>query len=135
MKWWKSRAKQYQAKRLSYQKAQQVIAEHQKWKTHLAEAVRGTATFQCNLAVQDDQCAMGKWLYSEGIRDFAENLEFQALLIKHREFHKLAAHTLQLALDGQIQAAEYQLRCGELEQTSLEMYRHLIRLEQGSQPI
>jgi hypothetical protein len=129
MSWLQSLLKTDKVKRLSYKQTQEAIAEHQKWKHRFTSAVRGTVAFDFDAAARDDQCALGKWLHGEGMRDFGAHAEFQELLETHRHFHTQAAHTHALAVNGKGKEAEYELRCGEFEQTSLALYRHLIRLE------
>jgi hypothetical protein len=75
---------------------------HGKWLTRLRTATRlGASEFTPDIVKADDRCDFGRWLYG----DFPEVLKgtpaFEEIRRKHAEFHRAAAHILELAIAGQ----------------------------------
>ncbi len=106
------------------------LEAHIKWKIRLQGVIDGTGTeaLDPRIVSVDNQCALGKWIYGTGSRDFGNNPEFKALIASHTHFHKCAGHTLELALDGKTAEAQLQIDGGEYAKASLSVSRQLMRL-------
>jgi methyl-accepting chemotaxis protein len=56
------------------------------------------------------ECQLGKWYYSEGMKNFGKVPEFIELGRKHEEFHRIGAQLIKLANEGKIEEAERKFR-------------------------
>lgn len=106
------------------------IEAHVKWKQRLKEVVDGTGSEVLDpyIVARDDQCQLGKWLHSEGRKQFGAHPGFMPVVTSHARFHRCAGHTLQLALDGKAKEAEAELTSGEFASASLDVSTQLMRL-------
>lgn len=106
------------------------LEAHIKWKLRLKGVIDGTGTevLDPRIVARDDQCALGKWINTEGTKQFGTHPEFISVVNAHTHFHKCAGHTLELALDGKVKEAEDDLIGGEFAKASLQVSRHLMRL-------
>lgn len=106
------------------------LEAHIKWKQRLKGVIDGTGSevLDPNVVAKDDQCVLGKWIYSEGNKKFGTLPVFKEVVTAHAHFHKCAGHTLELALDGKYAEAEKDLTGGEFAKASLTVTRHLLRL-------
>ena len=76
------------------------ISAHAKWKQRLVAAIRdGHADVEVAVAAVDNRCPFGEWLYGEEgqLRSAPQYAEVRRL---HADFHRHAAHVLELALGG-----------------------------------
>lgn len=107
------------------------LEAHIAWKQKLKGIIDGTGTevLDPTKVSRDDQCPLGKWIYSEGQQKFGGMAGFQELVSSHAHFHKCAGHTLELALDGKYQEAEKEMTgSGSFSKASLNVSRHLLKL-------
>lgn len=106
------------------------LEAHIKWKLRLKGVIDGTGTevLDPRVVSKDDQCVLGKWLYSDGQKKFGNLPAFKDVVNAHAHFHKCAGHTLELALEGKNTEAEKELVGGEFAKASLNVSRHLMRL-------
>ncbi|MGB8517809.1 MAG: CZB domain-containing protein [Gallionella sp.] len=106
------------------------IEAHIKWKLRLQGVIDGTGTeaLDPNVVAQDNQCALGKWIYGQGGSNYGNHPEFKELVAAHAHFHKCAGHTLDLALEGKADEARAQIDGGDFAKASLTTSRHLMRL-------
>lgn len=106
------------------------LEAHIKWKLRLQGVIDGSGTeaLDPRVVAQDNQCALGKWIYGQGGKDYGSNPEFKELVAAHTHFHKCAGHTLDLALDGKTAEARQQIEGGDFAKASLSTSRHLMRL-------
>ncbi len=106
------------------------LEAHIKWKVRLMGVVDGTGTevLDPRVVAQDNQCALGKWIYGQGGQDYGSNPEFKELVSAHTHFHKCAGHVLDLALDGKNADAKAQVEGGDFAKASLNTSRQLMRL-------
>lgn len=130
-----------QRKRISFAELQYAIEAHTQWRNnfqrYLTASIHGKATlsgsmmnsesFDSQIIEQDNQCALGKWLYShEKLHDTPEFIE---LLASHRHFHQQAGQILQLSLAGKhkevIQQFNYN---GDFQKHSAYLSRQLVQL-------
>lgn len=130
---------------LNYPQLQKAMEEHHHWKQRfvslVTEVVKGTQathdtqTLDRELVGKDDQCALGKWLYSVGMKDLGTHPDFIELVAIHHHFHQCAANTLQLTLDGKHKEVLEQIsHRGEFEQVSQQLARKLLQLYAGTRP-
>jgi Chemoreceptor zinc-binding domain len=106
------------------------LEAHIKWKVRLMGVVDGTGTevLDPRVVAQDNQCALGKWIYGQGGKEYGSNAEFKELVAAHTNFHKCAGHVLDLALDGKQTQAKQEVEGGSFAKASHETSRHLMRL-------
>lgn len=106
------------------------LEAHIKWKQRLKGVIDGSGTeaLDPRIVSKDDQCALGKWINTDGVKNFGEQPGFVAVVHAHTHFHKCAGHTLELALDGKLKEAEEELATGNYARASLDVSRHLMRL-------
>ncbi|MGZ8257204.1 MAG: CZB domain-containing protein [Gallionella sp.] len=106
------------------------LEAHIKWKVRLMGVVDGTGTETLDPRVvsADNQCALGKWIYGQGGKDYSSHAEFKELVAAHTNFHKCAGHVLDLALDGKQTQAKQEIEGGAFAKASHETSRHLMRL-------
>ncbi|MEQ1488210.1 MAG: CZB domain-containing protein [Methylotenera sp.] len=90
----------------------QVLDAHTAWKTRLQNALDGTSAESLDVAVvcQDNLCALGKWLYSEGKNKFSHLAEYESTRVAHSEFHLCAGEVLMEHQDGNADLAATLLR-------------------------
>ncbi|MDD2776448.1 MAG: CZB domain-containing protein [Gallionella sp.] len=130
-----------QKKRISFAELQYAIDAHTQWKSsfqrYLTSAIHGRSTlsgsmtnsesFDCQVIRQDNQCALGKWLYqNEKLHD---SPEFVELLETHRSFHQQASQILQLSLEGKHKEV---MQCfnhnSDFQKNSANLSRQLVQL-------
>ncbi|HZW26662.1 MAG TPA: methyl-accepting chemotaxis protein [Gallionella sp.] len=71
------------------------VAAHIKWKVRLTQFIDGTGTEKLDSAVvcQDNQCALGKWIYGEGSK-YQHIGHFDELRDRHALFHRCAGEVV-----------------------------------------
>ncbi len=106
------------------------LEAHIKWKLRLKGVIDGSGTevLDPRVVARDDQCVLGKWINTEGMKQFGTHPGFISVVSAHTHFHKCAGHTLELALDGKTQEADEELASGNFARASHEVSRHLMRL-------
>jgi Chemoreceptor zinc-binding domain len=106
------------------------LEAHIKWKQRLKGVIDGTGTevLDPRVVSKDNECVLGKWLYSAGHEKFGKLPVFREVVEAHAHFHKCAGHTLELALNGKYDEAEKELTGGSFAKASLTVTRHLLRL-------
>ncbi len=75
----------------------QVLKAHSDWKARLIQIIDGTSDETPDIAVvsQDNQCHLGKWLYSEGKTKYGHLPEYESARKVHAEFHLCAGAVLE----------------------------------------
>ena len=106
------------------------IDVHRKWKTRLQAVVDGTSTEQLapDEVCRDDRCALGKWIHGSGGEKFGSHDTFQALSMKHADFHLCAGEILRTALAGETAKAQAALKTGEFAQHSQSIVMALAKM-------
>ncbi len=102
---------------------------HRAWRNRLVEAIQ-TGSFEWDTASVscDDRCDLGQWIYSRGVKFYAELPEFQRLREDHAAFHRAAAEVLRLVQQGNTDEAKKML-CDEFDRLSITVIGHLNVLE------
>ncbi len=83
---------------------------HQDWVERLRGVLDGKTTMTVDQAGSHKLCALGKWIYSAGLKDYGDIAEMCALEKAHQEFHGLVRDIVALKLDGAQAQAEQQFR-------------------------
>ena len=67
------------------------VAAHIKWKIRLTQFIDGTSSekLDANVVCQDNQCALGKWIYGDGAK-YQHVGHFDELKDRHAQFHRCA---------------------------------------------
>jgi Chemoreceptor zinc-binding domain len=106
------------------------LEAHIKWKIRLMGVIDGTGTevLDPRVVAQDNQCALGKWIYGQGGKEYGSNTEFKELVAAHTNFHKCAGQVLDLSLEGKSVEAKQAVETGAFAKASHETSRHLMRL-------
>lgn len=71
------------------------ITAHIKWKSRLNQYIDGSSTEKLDSAVvcQDNQCALGKWIYGDGT-GYKNSPHYATLQAKHAHFHRCAGEVV-----------------------------------------
>lgn len=75
----------------------QALDAHSAWKERLSKLIEGVNDEKPDITVviQDNQCILGKWIYSEGKRLYGHLPEYESLRVAHADFHVCAGHVLE----------------------------------------
>jgi methyl-accepting chemotaxis protein len=86
------------------------IDAHNKWKNRLVNYVAGRSDEHLDVAVVscDDQCDLGKWLYSDGSQ-FSRLPEYKELKEAHAEFHQSVGKVVERKQNNQVDEARLML--------------------------
>ncbi len=88
---------------------------HIAWKRRLRLAVEtGGTDVPVDEVAGDTACAFGQWLHGPDFAEADKNAEYELVRQLHAQFHRVAAATLQLALNGKKAEAERSLGVGGL---------------------
>lgn len=81
----------------------EVIYAHSRWKIHLKHSIyAGESEYSVSEVADDHQCQLGQWLESFSGKSL---LDYNEMVEMHQAFHKEAARILELALQGNKEAA------------------------------
>lgn len=108
----------------------EAIEAHQNWKKRLRAMVDGNSAEELIAEVisRDDQCILGKWIYTEGDRKFSSLAKFEQLKQNHAKFHVCAGDVLRLAQAKNHKDALQELDNGEYARSSLQVIRDLVSI-------
>ena len=100
-------------------KIQAAIEAHFAWFDRLKSAIATQKSeFKPEVVAQDNQCELGKWIYSD-LKTLCDEKLFSEIKTNHAAFHKRASEALSLAIQGKIKDAEERIAFGgELIQLS-----------------
>jgi len=82
--------------------------KHRQWIETLQQVVQGKVTMTVQQAGSHESCALGKWIYASGLRDFGTIEEMQVLEKTHKEFHQHVRDVVQHKNDGNESLAHQQ---------------------------
>ncbi|MBI3646378.1 MAG: chemotaxis protein CheW [Acidobacteriales bacterium] len=74
--------------------------KHEQWIGRLRQLLDGKTTMTVEQAGSPTECALGKWLYSAGLKDYGSIDEMQALEATHKHFHELVREIVVLNVNG-----------------------------------
>ncbi len=106
------------------------IEAHRKWKERLSAFVSGTSTENLDHTIicRDDQCALGKWIYSTGMTFTGHLPIFHQLKAKHAQFHISASQVVELVKNDQQELAINILIDGDFAKSSRDVQSLLSKL-------
>jgi hypothetical protein len=109
------------------------ISAHGMWKQRIKSAIEtGQSEFNANKVCLDNLCDFGKWLHTLDA-NIKSTESWKTIQINHAEFHKVAGHILDLALNGKKDEAtkgialgsEYAAVSGKLTMAMMKWKREL----------
>ena len=83
--------------------------EHNQWVNRLRSVLDGTATMTVEQAGSPRDCALGKWLYASGLRDYKAIAEMGSLEKAHRQFHDAVLDVVTAKVNGKDKQAQLAL--------------------------
>ena len=83
---------------------------HKDWVERLRGVLDGKMTMTVDQAGSPKLCALGKWIYSAGLRDYGDIADMCSLEKAHQGFHHLVRDIVALRVDGAQAQAEQQFR-------------------------
>jgi len=117
------------------------IEAHRKWKKRLVDYADGNSTEKLDPTVicRDDQCILGKWIYTEGNTFVGHLPTFHKLKAKHASFHISAGEIVELvkqkknteALEA-IQSGDFSNHSRDVQTMLSQLYMALKNNENGS---
>jgi chemotaxis protein histidine kinase CheA len=88
--------------------------KHEQWIGRLADVLDRKSTMTVEQASSHTECALGKWLYSAGLKRYGGIAGINALEAAHRQFHQMVRDVVVLASRGEKEAANRQFEQAEL---------------------
>lgn len=82
--------------------------KHLMWKTKIRAYLDGKRTMSQGEALSHNECELGQWLFSVGLRQFGKNPLMIELDQKHQKLHALVKQILDLKRSGKLEEAETQ---------------------------
>jgi hypothetical protein len=106
------------------------VDAHMKWKIRLDAYINGTSKEDLKVEVvcRDDQCPLGKWIYSRGGGEFGYSETFFDMKAHHANFHRCAGNVLAAAQAGEKEEALQLLHHGDYVRASERVKKLLSRL-------
>jgi hypothetical protein len=106
------------------------IEAHIKWKTRLENYIQGNSTedLKADVVCRDDQCPLGKWIYSTGGQRFGTIDTFGDMKGQHALFHQCAGRIVETAQAGKKEEAMRLLQYGDYVRASEQVKRLLAKL-------
>jgi chemotaxis protein histidine kinase CheA len=80
--------------------------KHRQWIGRIKDVLETKTRMTVEQAGSPKDCALGKWLYSAGLKEYGDIGEMQELEKKHRQFHELVRDVIGLHAKGDKAAAE-----------------------------
>ncbi len=84
--------------------------KHQQWLDRLRQLLDGKITITAEQAGSHKECALGKWLYSAGLKKYGDIAEMHELEKTHQGFHALIRNIVGLKATGHLTQAEQEFR-------------------------
>ncbi|MGB9205207.1 MAG: chemotaxis protein CheW [Terriglobales bacterium] len=101
--------------------------KHQHWLGRLREVLDNRTVLTAQQAGSHTECALGKWLYSVGLKNYADLAEIHLVERTHAEFHDMVANIVVLKEQGHQAGAEQAFR--QLDPLSSKIIALLTELE------
>ena len=100
---------------------------HIGWKATLREFLDGKESLTLEQAVSHKECALGKWLHSEGLAKYGDMPEMQEFEKVHIELHAIIKNVLQLKNSGDASSAEKEYK--KMDEVSSKIFSLLVTIE------
>ena len=106
------------------------IEAHVRWKIRLEAYINGTSEEVLDPSVisQDNQCALGKWIYGEGGKKYGKHPKFHEIKGTHASFHQCAGDVVRLVDNGELDIARKMLCSGDYYKASHRVTSNLAKL-------
>lgn len=106
------------------------VDAHMKWKIRLESYINGTSKedLKVDVVCRDDQCPLGKWIYSRGGGEFGYSETFFDMKAHHANFHRCAGDILATAQAGEKEKALNLLHHGDYVRASERVKKLLAKL-------
>jgi hypothetical protein len=106
------------------------IDAHMKWKMRLESYINGSSSedLKVDVVCRDDQCPLGKWIYSRGGGEFGYSDTFFDMKAHHANFHRCAGDVLATAQAGNKEKALHLLHHGDYVRASERVKKLLAKL-------
>jgi two-component system chemotaxis sensor kinase CheA len=104
-----------------------VRRKHLEWTDRLRQFLDGTTTLTVEQAGSHKECALGKWLYSRGLKEYGDIAEIVELEKTHAGFHALVKQIVVLKLADHRAQAEQEY--GDVKPTSARIVELLTKAE------
>lgn len=106
------------------------VDAHMKWKIRLESYINGSSQedLEVDVVSRDDQCPLGKWIYSRGGSEFGYAETFFDMKVHHANFHRCAGEVLRTAQAGDKKKALQLLHHGDYVRASERVKQLLARL-------
>lgn len=89
----------------------EALVAHAEWKLKLMMHLQGEAHYEAASVCKDNQCKLGKWIYSDG-KKFQNESIYEKLRERHAAFHRAAAEVIQVADGGRTDKARAMIADG-----------------------
>lgn len=97
------------------------ITAHVGWKSKLLEVINHGELPDRSKAAASNQCDFGKWIYSEGQKEYGNIPEFLDVRQKHETFHRAVGSVIDLLIAGKNVEAVALVRTGAYADASHEL--------------
>ena len=106
------------------------IEAHVRWKVRLEAYINGTSEEHLDPEVicKDDQCMLGKWIYSAGGAKYGAHPMFVDMKETHKKFHHCASEIVRTVDAGEPEKARTMLNSGDYAKHSHRIKSELARL-------
>jgi hypothetical protein len=96
------------------------VDAHMRWKSRLETYINGASNedLKVDIVCRDDQCPLGKWIYSRGTSEFGYSETFFDMKAHHAHFHRCAGDVLRQAQEGNKERALQLLHQGDYVRAS-----------------
>jgi chemotaxis protein histidine kinase CheA len=101
--------------------------KHQQWFDRLRQFLDGKTALTVEQAGSHKDCALGKWIYSTGLKEYGDIPEMQELEKTHTGFHALVKNIVTLKTTGHHAQAEQEF--GDVKPTSADIVELLTTVE------
>lgn len=88
------------------------VKAHLLWRMRLSNLLNGTSNEDFDLTIVgcDDKCPLGQWIHGNGKKIYGRERLFTHLLMDHADFHKSAAHVIDVFQQKGLRQADILLR-------------------------
>ncbi len=96
------------------------IISHQNWKNRFLAMIQSGVAEALNpdVIAQDNQCAVGKWIYGPAREQYGSHPLYEKLRLDHRFFHTCASRVLVMIIRGEKQKALEEIQHGTYARAS-----------------
>jgi hypothetical protein len=99
------------------------ITSHQNWKARFRAMIESgiVEALDPKMIAQDNQCAIGKWIYGPAKEKYGSHPLYEKLRSDHAVFHTSASRVLEMILRGDTQNALHEIERGDFSRATNDM--------------